>query len=221
MSALNFTDIRRNMVESQIRTNRVTDPRIIDALADVPRERFVPKRLRGVAYVDEDIEIAPGRFMMEPMVLARLIQSADIGADDVCLDVGSVTGYSATVLGRLAGTVVALECDSEIACEAEENFQELGADNILVAEGLLESGYPRQGPYDVILLNGSVESVPDALLDQLAENGRLVAVVCRPGEYGRATLFVNVRGQVSHRQVFDAAVPPLAGKFSEPAGFSF
>lgn len=221
MSALNFADVRRNMVESQIRTNRVTDPRIIDALGDVPREQFVPKRLRGVAYVDEDIEIAPGRFLMEPMVFARLIQSAEINAGDVCLDIGSATGYSATVLGRLAGTVVALESESEIAREAEENFQRLGADNILLAEGPLENGYPRQGPYDVILLNGAVESVPKALLDQLAEGGRLVAVVCRPGDYGRATLFVNIRGQISQRPVFDAAVPPLVGEFSQPAGFSF
>lgn len=221
MSALDFAGIRRNMVEAQIRTNRVTDPRIIDALGSVPRERFVPKRLEGVAYVDEDLEIAPGRYLMEPMVFARLAQGASIDEADVCLDIGSGTGYSATVLGQLAGTVIALESDAGLADEAEENFQALGADNILLARGALESGYPRQGPYDVILLNGSVEHVPDALLAQLAEGGRLVAIVHEPGSYGRATLFVKYHGAVSQRPLFDAAVPSLAGAFSAPAAFRF
>ena len=221
MTAQDFADVRRNMVEGQIRTNRVTDPRIIEALGEVPRERFVPKQLQGVAYIDEDIEVAPGRHLMEPMVFARLAQGAQITEKDVCLDIGSATGYSATVLGRLAGTVVALESDTELARQAEENFNALGADNILQVQGPLEAGYPRQGPYDVILIDGAVENVPDAILAQLADGGRLVAVLCRPGDYGRATLFVKLHGTISDRPLFDAAVPQLGGAFSAPAKFTF
>lgn len=208
------------MVENQIRTNKVTDPRLIAAMAEIPRERFAPKRLQGFAYIDEDIEIAQGRYLMEPMVLARLLQTARVKPDDVALDIGCATGYSSAVLGRLAGTVVALEEDESLAKEAMAALSDVGADNVIVVTGPFAAGYPRQAPYDVILVNGAMPEMPDSIAAQLGEGGRLVSVMRRPGSVGEATLWAKYHGQLSHRPVFDAAIPWLPG-MEAPAGFQF
>ena len=168
---------RHNMVSGQIRTNRVTDERLIEAMEEIPRELFVPRAKRGVAYVDEDVEIASGRYLMEPMVLARLVQEAEITASDVVLDVGCGTGYASAVMARLAGTVIALDVDDTLAAEAEQALSAVGADNALVVTGPLADGFAEQAPYDVILVGGAVDHLPQALADQLAEGGRIVGVV--------------------------------------------
>lgn len=211
---------RRNMVENQIRTNRVTDARVLQAMGEVPRELFVPKKLQGIAYVDEDLAVAPGRHLMEPMVLARLLQAAAIKPDDIVLDVGCATGCTSAVLGRLAATVVALEYDAELAEATGARLAGLDADNVAVVVGALEKGYPKQAPYDVIVLDGAVDEAPEAITDQLAEGGRLVAVVTGGSSVGRATLILRVHGLLSRRVLFDAAVPPLPGFKVEP-GFVF
>ena len=172
-----FAEARRHMVASQLRPNKVTDDRLTDAMEAVPRELFVPKALRGVAYLDEDIEIAEGRHLMEPMVLARLLQAAGVRADDIVLDVGCASGYSTAVIARLAGTVVGVESDAELAARATGLLTDLEVDNAAVVEGAFDAGLPDQGPYDIIVLNGAVPDVPAALLDQLADGGRLLAVV--------------------------------------------
>ncbi len=207
-----FATVRHNMVESQLRTNKVTNRRLIDAMDIVPRELFVPKPLAGVAYVDEDIMIAPGRYLMEPLVLARLLQAAEVSDQDVALDIACGTGYSSAVLGRLAGTVVGLEPDLNLAERASRILSESGGDNIIIVPGSVEEGYSRQGPYDVILLNGGVPFVPPPLMAQLAEGGRIVAVVRGVNEaLGRATLWFKIHGEISHRVLFDASVPLLPG----------
>ncbi|MCZ6719919.1 MAG: protein-L-isoaspartate O-methyltransferase [Alphaproteobacteria bacterium] len=206
-----FSVLRHNMVESQLRTNEVAEPRLIDAIEQTPRELFVPERYKGVAYVDEDLEIAPGRYLMEPMVLARLLQAAALSPDDVVLDVGCGTGYGAALLGRLAGSVVALESDHALAQRADALLSELGVDNVAVIETELRRGYPKQAPYDVILFEGSIPEIEAAITDQLSEGGRLLAVRRPPGEVGRATLALRAHGGVSRRALFDAAVPPLPG----------
>ena len=202
---------RRNMVSGQIRTNRVTDERLIEAMEEIPRERFVPHAKRGVAYVDEDVEIASGRYLMEPMVLARLVQEAAIAADDMVLDVGCGTGYAAAVMSRLAGTVIALDVDESLAAEAERTLSEVGADNAIVVNGPLAEGYARQAPYDVILLGGAVDHLPEALADQLAEGGRIVGVLREAGGVGQATLWARYRGALSSRSLFEASLQPLPG----------
>ena len=213
-----FAAVRHNMVECQLRTNKVTNWRLIDAMDDVPRELFVPKQLAGVAYIDEDLMVAPGRYLMEPLVLARLLQAATVTEQDVALDVGCGTGYSSAVLGRLAGTVVGLEPDEALAAQASQTLSSVGADNVIVVSGGVAEGYSRQGPYDVILLNGGVPFVPRSLIDQLAEGGRMVAVVRGASEVvGRATLWIKLRGKISHRVLFDAAVSPLPGIKVKPA----
>ena len=209
---MDYAAVRHNMVESQLRTNKVTNWRLIDAMDDIPRERFVPKQLSGVAYVDEDLLVAPGRYLMEPLVLARLLQAAAVTEEDVALDVGCATGYSSAVLGRLAGTVVGLEADAALADAASQTLSAAGADNVIVVTGNLADGYSRQGPYDVILFSGGIPVAPPALIDQLAEGGRMVAVLRSPGDaVGRATLWVKLRGTLSHRVVCDASVPALPG----------
>lgn len=215
-----YATARHNMVENQIRTNRVSDERVLAAIAAVPRERFVPKRLQGNAYVDQDLALGDGRYLMEPMVFARLLQEAEIGAGDVVLDIGCGTGYSAAVLGKLAGTVVALESDAALAKEAVEALTELDVDNAAVVEGPLEGGYPRQAPYDVIVLGGAVDAVPAALTDQLVEGGRLVAVVNVAPSVGNIEVIHRLYGGLSRRQIFDAAVPTLPG-FAAEHGFVF
>ncbi len=215
-----YAAARLNMVESQVRPNKVTDHRLLEALLDVPRELFVPERLRGVAYVDEDVPLGGGRYLMEPMVFARLIQTADIRPTDTVLEVGGGAGYGAAVLARLAARVVALESDAEFARAAESILRRLAVTNVKVAIGPLVDGYAIDAPYDVIVFGGAVERVPAGITEQLAEGGRLVAVVAPPGEPGRATVVMRVGGALSRRIVFDAATPVLPGLQLEP-GFAF
>jgi protein-L-isoaspartate(D-aspartate) O-methyltransferase len=216
----NFAAARLNMVESQIRTNGVHNPVILAALGELPRERFVPEEFRNNAYLDGDLRICEGRYLMEPLVLARLLQMAELGDDGVVLDVGCGTGYSAAVLARLSNTVVALEDDAELAAVAASNLADLDIDNVAVVEGKLARGYPEQAPYNAIVLGGAVSQIPDNLLDQLADGGRLVAVVADGNGMGRATR-VTRNGAFFARQIlFDACVPLLPG-FEPAAEFIF
>jgi protein-L-isoaspartate(D-aspartate) O-methyltransferase len=207
------------MLDGQLRPNRLTDERLQEAIMAAPREAFVPAALRGVAYVDEDVPLGGGRWLMEPMVLARLLQAAELEPGDVMLDVGCATGYSTAVAARLAGTVVALESDPEFARQANENLAALSVVNAVVVQGDLALGYPDQAPYQVILLNGSVDRAPDALIQQLAEGGRLLAVELSEG-VGREALYLREGGVVGRRVLFDAAVKPLPGFHAAP-GFAF
>jgi protein-L-isoaspartate(D-aspartate) O-methyltransferase len=214
---MDYAAARRNMVESQLRPNKVTDPALLDALASVPRELFVPALLRDVAYVDEDIPLGGGRFLMEPMILGRLLELASVRRSDVVLVVGAGLGYSAAVLARIAGRVVAL--DGESTQQVAQMLQGLGAANVAVVAGSLADGAPQLAPFDVILFDGAVDSVPPAIIEQLAEGGRLVAVIRAPG-IGRATLLTRQAGIVASRVAFDAAVPRLPG-FEAAAAFVF
>ena len=219
---IDFAEMRRAMVDAQVRANDVTDLRIVASMLETPRERFVPASLSNFAYLDDDLlvkEGPPARYLMEPMVLAKLLQAAEIGPDALVLDVGAATGYSTAVLARLAGQVVALEEDAELAAQGSNLLVELGLLNAAFVQGPLTAGWPGESPYDVILLNGAVESAPEALLGQLKPGGRLLTVVGR-GRAGRATLFTNTSGGIGSRIVFDAAVPVLPGFEARP-GFVF
>ena len=208
------------MVESQIRPNKVTDFAILEAFLDVPRERFVPEGRRGIAYVDEDLPVGGGRCLMEPMVLGRFLQQGGLMPEDRVLIVGAATGYDAAVVSRVAKRVVALESDKELALRARSALASVGATSVAVREGPLEAGWPDQAPYDLILFGGAVGAVPDAITQQLAEGGRLLAVVKDGPGLGKATLFVKARGAVSKRVLFDAGTVLLPGFAPEP-GFVF
>lgn len=217
---VDFAAARVNMVESQLRTNKVTDLRLLDAFETVPRELFVPEPLRGIAYIDEDVALGGGRFVMEPRVLARLLQAAEPGPEDMALDLGCGSGYATAILSRLVATVVALEDDAALAAAANRTLGELEIDNAVVVEGRLAEGYPKQAPYNVILLGGAVAEVPAAIADQLAEGGRLVTVVSAGPGLGRATLMRRDGGVISSRVLYDAALPILPGFEAQP-GFVF
>jgi protein-L-isoaspartate(D-aspartate) O-methyltransferase len=220
-----FTASREKMVDSQLRTEDVTDYAILAAMGEIPRERFVPARLRPLAYIDEDIVVkeaagaTPARCLMEPAPFARLLQAASIMPSDILLDIGCATGYSTAVLARLANSVVAVEEDPELAALASETLVDLGIANAAVVIGPIIEGYPAEGPYDVIFLGGAVEHVPEALFGQLKEGGRLVGVI----GYGRAasaTIFTRTEGQIGCRVAFNAHVCPLPG-FAKPKAFVF
>jgi protein-L-isoaspartate(D-aspartate) O-methyltransferase len=213
---MDFETARRNMVDSQLRTNKITDPRILAAMGGLPREAFLPESKRGIAYIDEDIEFGNGRFLMEPAVIGRLMQEISPEPDDVGLVVGCGTGYSAAVLAKLVDAVFALESDAALAAQASKLFTELSLDNIVVVEGPLADGWPDQGPYDVILVDGAVSEMPQALIRQLAEGGRLAGIVKSERAVGRATLFGKRGGAVSGRTLFDAAVPFIPELRSRP-----
>ena len=201
---------RINMVNNQLFTNKLTDDQIARAFLSVPREEFVPKLLRSVAYVDEGIDLDNNRILMEPAAFARLIQAAEIVSTDIVLDIACANGYSSAVLAQLAATVVGLETDEDIVAAAEVKLATLGIDNVAVVQGDLAAGYEEQGPYDCIFVNGAVEVVPDAYISQLADGGRM-AVVERKGQLSQAILYSNRDGLISRRELFDAMVPVFPG----------
>jgi protein-L-isoaspartate(D-aspartate) O-methyltransferase len=176
---VDFAQARRTMVDCQVRTSDVTDLRVIAALLDVARERFVPAQSRAVAYLDRDVPVHGSRVLIKPMVLGKLLQAAAISETDRVLDVGCATGYSSAVLGRLAARVVALEEDEGLAASAAEALAASGARNVAVANGPLVAGWPDEAPYDVILVQGASEVTPEPLLAQLKDGGRLLAVMGR------------------------------------------
>lgn len=217
---MDFAAARHNMVEGQIRTNRVLDQAVLRALAEIPREIFVPKPLRGVAYVDEDLAVGGGRVVMEPMALARLLDAAEIAPTDVVLNIGDATGYTTAVLSRLAQTVVALECDGDWAAKASQSLGDLAIDNAAVVQGSLADGYAAQAPYDVIVFSGAVPEIPQAVCRQMGEGGRLVAVV-RPGRgLGQGMVMVRCGDSWGRRPLFDIGTTALPG-FDRPARFVF
>lgn len=216
---MDFAAARQNMVDCQILPNRVDDQRIVDALLKIPREKFVPDNLTGIAYVDEIVPLGGQRYVMEAMVVARLLQTAALNAEDVALSIGCGTGYATAVLAQIVDTVVAVEPDKGLAQKTNENLAAIGLDNVAVVEGKLEDGNIEQGPYNVIFFDGAVQTVPDAICDQLAEGGRLVAIVS--GErVGTAYLYSRFGGVISKREVFDAGTPLLPG-FGKQKAFVF
>ena len=220
---IDFAAARRLMVDGQVRTADVTDPRLLAAMLDVPRERFFPEDKVSLAYLDLDVAVSetglPVRRLLKPMVLAKLIQAAGLGETDRVLDVGCATGYSTAVLARLAHSVVGLEEEASLARQASAMLAEAGTANAKVVTGALASGCPAEGPYDLILLEGATEAVPATLLDQLKSGGRLACVLGR-GQPGKAMIYTRTAGDLSGRAVFDAAAPLLPG-FAKPQEFVF
>jgi protein-L-isoaspartate(D-aspartate) O-methyltransferase len=214
-----YTAQRMNMVESQVRANDVTDIRIHDAMRAVPRERFVPTVKRGVAYADGAIEVVANRYLLEPRTFSKLIQLAQIASTDSVLDVGCATGYSTAVIARLAARVTGLEQDADLVRVASDMAPAVGATNVAIVQGSLADGHRAGAPYDVIVVNGAIEAPPEALLGQLAEGGRLVAIV-QSGEQSRAHLYLRQNGRIGSRVAFDAWAPLLAG-FRQKVGFVF
>jgi protein-L-isoaspartate(D-aspartate) O-methyltransferase len=204
---MDFAAARRTMIATQVKTAAVTDPLVVSALEAVPREEFVPANQRAFAYMDEDLPVGKGRYAMEPAVLARLLQLADVQPEDRALVVAAGTGYTAAVLAQMAQTVVAVDADAALAEQARAACRTVGA-AVTTVVGDPKNGCPEHGPYDVIVIDGAVAEIPASLEERLRDGGRLVAVVRRDG-IGRATQVTRVGNAFSRRESFDAMTPLL------------
>lgn len=214
--AMSDETARFNMIESQLRPNGIIDERVLAAFARIRREVFAPAGLRAAAYIDEDLPLGGGRAMMEPRVVARLLQAAAPQRTEIVLVVGAGSGYEAAVTAMLARSVTALEEDLDLARRARAGLVEHGIAAVEVVEGPLCEGWRPRAPYDVILFGGAIAEVPAAIKGQLADGGRLVAVVKGADGLGRAVLMTRAGGTFGQRLLFDAAVPLLPGFAAKP-----
>ena len=216
-----FATARKTMVDCQLRPSKVTDQFILDAFLTIPREDFVGKQQRALAYVDEDLPLSGGRCLMEPMVLARLLQALEIRLDDSILIVGAGCGYGTAVAAKLAGSVIAIETRANLVDKAQDVLVSIGIDNAAIVKSRLVDGYPEEGPYDRILIEGGVETVPDRLLKQLTPKGRLAAIYRKPGHpVGVASVWTRSGKEFTRTPLFDARVPNL-DEFNAKVEFSF
>ena len=215
-----FATARQKMVDGQVRTSDVTDARILDAMLALPREAFVPADKQALAYLDLDLDVAaPGatkRFLVKAVLTAKLLQAAELKDTDNVLVVGAATGYAAALAARLAAKVTATESDPALCAKAGEVVTGLGAGHVSFSVADAAAGAPAGAPYDVILLNGATEIMPDTLCSQLKEGGRLLGVFAieRPS---RAMIVTRSHGDFGHRTLFDAAAPVLPGLERVPA----
>jgi protein-L-isoaspartate(D-aspartate) O-methyltransferase len=214
-----FAAARRNMVDGQVRTADVTDPRIQSAMLEIPRESFVPQVSAALAYLDLDLPVGENgtRRLLKPLVLAKLIHALELASSDRVLDAGCATGYGAAVLAHVAGHVTALEEDSGLAQAASRALA--GLKNVRAVTGPLTKGWPKDAPYDAIILEGAVEFSPEAFLPQLRDGGRL-ACILGGGPGAKAMLYFRSGDDLGGRSIFDASAAVLPGFVKTPA-FAF
>jgi len=209
---------RTMMVDTQVRPSDVTKFPIIDAMLYVPREAFVPDRLREAAYLGENIDLGEGRVILDPRTLAKMLDALDIEGDDLVLDIGPAHGYSSAVVARMAEAVVGVEADAALVEEAQRTLLEHGADNVIMQQGDLAAGAPDHGPYDAILVQGAVEHLPEAITDQLKEGGRMACLFIE-GALGVVRMGYKIDGRLNWRYAFNAGAPVLPG-FERHAAFT-
>ena len=205
-----YASRRRVMVDTQIRPSDVTMFPVIEAMLTIPRERFVPNRLREAAYLGENLDIGTGRVILEPRTLAKMINALAIGPEDLVLDLGPGFGYSTAVLAQLAQAVVAVEPEEPLVSEAEAALADTGIDNAAVIHGDMTKGAPKHGPYDAIILQGAIEHLPEAIADQLSDGGR-IACLFREERLGVCRIGIKADGHVSWKYGFNASAPVLPG----------
>lgn len=213
-----FAARRLMMVDNQVRPSDVTKYPIIDALLDIPREKFVPAAKAEAAYLGENLEIGSDRVLLEPRTLAKMLDALEISDNDLVLDLGAGYGYSSAIIARMAQAVIAVEDDESMASEAPALLSEVGADNVVVETAELAAGAPQHGPYDVIMLQGGIETLPKAIEDQLKDGGRIAALF-RDGNLGTVRIGLKLGGHINWRFSFNASAPVLAG-FEKEAAFS-
>ncbi|MBP7000867.1 methyltransferase domain-containing protein [Amaricoccus sp.] len=216
---VDFAAAREAMVDCQVRPSDVTRYPIILAMLEVPREVYVPDALRPVAYYGEHVPLPNGRVILDPRVFSKMLDAVEIGPSDLVLDVGCALGYSAAVIAHMAEAVVAVEEDAAMAAAAEAALAAQGVETAVVKAGPLAAGVPAHGPYDVIVVEGGVERLPEALADQLKPGGRIVAVFL-DGALGQARLGLKIDGAIAWRRAFDATAPVLPG-FAATKEFEF
>ncbi|WP_434286325.1 protein-L-isoaspartate O-methyltransferase family protein [Celeribacter sp. SCSIO 80788] len=214
----NFTQLRTTMVDTQVRPSDVTKFPIIEAMLTVPRENFVPAGKREAAYVGEHVDLGQGRVVLDPRVLAKMLDALNIQNDEMVLDLGCGLGYSSAVIARMAQVVVAVEEDAELAKDAAAALAENGSDNVILETGEIAVGAAQHGPYDAVILQGGVEEMPEAILSQVKENGRICAIFL-DGALGIVRIGYKIGGEITWRMVFNATAPILPG-FEKRAEFA-
>lgn len=205
-----FATRRTMMVDTQVRPSDVTKYPIIAAMLSVPREAFVPAQMREAAYAGEHVTLGNGRVVLDPRTLAKMLDALDIQGTETVLDIGCGLGYSSAIIARMADAVVAVEEDETLATEAQRALSAQGVDNAAVNHGKLAAGAPKAGPYDVIVLQGAAEVIPESLIAQLKEGGRIGALFME-GNLGVARVGYKIDGRITWRQVFNASAPVLPG----------
>lgn len=205
-----YSERRTMMVDTQIRPSDVTKFPIIDAMLSVPREAFVPRNMREAAYMGENIDLGGGRVILDPRTLAKMLDVLNVQRDELVLDIGSAMGYSAAVVARMAEAVVAVEDSADMISEAQGVLVDQGADNVVLHEGALNEGAPEHGPYDVILLQGAVHHLPEAITGQLKEGGRICCLFME-GALGVVRVGYKIDGRISWRYAFNAGAPVIPG----------
>ena len=206
----NYTALRTTMVDTQIRPSDVTKYTVIEAMLSVPREAYVPSAKREAAYVGEHVELDNGRVVIDPRVLAKVLDELDIQSDELVLDVGAGLGYSSAVMARMAEAVIALEDDESRAEDAQTTLSEQGVDNAIVHVAPLTEGAAEHGPYDVVVMQGGVEQLPAAILDQIKDGGRITALFVE-GALGVVRIGYKIDGELNWRFAFNAGAPVLPG----------
>ena len=221
MNDMHFEALRKAMVDSQIRPNKVIDDRVIAAFMNVPRERFVTKNMQNLAYIDEDIHLSGGRFIVEAMVMARIIQTLALDTSQSVMLIGAGTGYTAALLSSLAGSVIAIETRAQMVEKAQQAVASLDIGNVAVIKARLQDGYASEAPYDAIIIEGAVEHMPQSLLDQLSDGGRLAAIWRPEGtQVGEACIWHKTGDAITRTPLFTAQVPVL-DEFKAKPKFSF
>lgn len=216
-----FEDRRRLMVESQLRTNKVSKTDVLVAFERVEKENFIDEAYAALAYIDEDLMLERNRFILEPMVFGRLVQALDLKKTDSVLDIGATSGYSTAILSHLAQSVVGIESDTDLARMGQDNLTREGIDNAVVLQGQHQDGFANEAPYDAIIIEGSIEQTPQKLLDQLSAHGRLVTIMRENATSpGKAVKYVRSGDGFAHTTLFDAQTPML-GEFAKEKVFSF
>lgn len=216
---MDFARARAMMVESQIRTSDVTDGRILAAMRALPRERFAPAHLRSLAYADIELEAAPGRVLLRPRDLAKLIHALAPAPHERALEIAGATAYGAAVMAACVQEVSSLEPDASVSFAARAALDGAGVTNVKTVSTEARAGWPDGAPYDVMFLNGAAEIVPEAWLAQLAPGGRL-GVIVRNGAAGAARIYTRSQDSVAYRVAFDAA-PPIVSGLARPPAFTF
>ena len=210
MNDMHFAKLRKAMVDSQIRPNKVIDERVIRAFSNVPRELFVSRQMQELAYIDEDIQLSGGRVIIEAMVMARMIQAMKLTPSDNVMCIGAGTGYGAAILSSLAASVIAIETRTQMVEKAQQIVAGLDIGNVAVVKSRLQDGYPSEAPYQSIIIEGGVEYVPQVLFDQLSDGGHMVSVLRPQGlDVGEATIWHKRNGHVTPKALFTAQVPVL------------
>lgn len=219
-SYIDYAKARFNMVHGLLRPNLVVRPDIVDAFLSIPREQFMPEQFKNVSYIDSDLSFGKGRFQLCPLTFARMVQASDLQEDDVVLDIGCLNGYSSAILGKLAGSVIGIDSEFEYLSEATEMLSKLEVLNTVFHYAEIEKGFSEGAPYSLILIQGQVNHVPEMILNQLIENGRLLAIVSKDKHQGVLRLYQKCNGIIAWRDLFDLTAKPLPG-FEEKKGFVF